>query len=266
MPEHFFETIQWSYDDDAGIGRIVLDRPDALNALSSQLRDDIVAGFDAFAAIDDDATGVAVRAVVIEGAGDRAFCAGADITEFEAATPGVFEPSPVYDAPEQYGAPVIAKIDGYALGGGLELALACDFRIASDRSHVGQPEIDIGFIPGGGGTQRLAELVGPGRAKAICMTGEHIPADQAESEGIVDQVVPADELEPTVMAFAETLASKPPLAIRAVKDVVNMAQETGLWEGRMYEHRANDTLRETHDHKEGVRAFQEKRDPEFEGR
>lgn len=266
MTDHEFDTITWAFDEDTGIGHMVMDRPDALNALSAALREDIIGGFEAFAALDDDADGVAVRAVILEGAGDRAFSAGADITEFEDANPGVFNPSPLYDIPEEYQAPVIAKIDGFALGGGLELALACDFRIASERSNVGQPEIDIGFIPGGGGTQRLAALVGPARAKEICMTGDHIPAEQAATEGILDSVYPVDALDEEVEAFAEKLASKPPLAIRAVKDVVNMFNETGLREGRRYESRAIDTLRETADHKEGVAAFSEDREPEWQGK
>lgn len=266
MQEKSYDTTEWSYDEDTGIGRILLNRPDSLNALSRQLRDDVVAGFRAFDEIDDDSDGVDVRVVIIEGAGDRAFCAGADITEFEGKNPGVFEPSPLYDVAEQFGAPVIAKIDGYALGGGLELALACDYRIASERSTVGQPEIDLGFIPGGGGTQRLAVLVGPSRAKELCMLGTHIDAEQAAEEGIINYVHPTDDLDDAVDEFANDLAEKPPLAVRAVKDVINMSQEMGLREGRRYEQRANDTLRETHDHQEGAAAFVEKRDPEFKGK
>lgn len=266
MADDAYDTIQWSFDEEAGIGGIVLDRPDSLNALSRGLRDDVVAGFRAFEEIDAAADGVAVRAVVIEGAGERAFCAGADINEFQEVRPGVFDPSAVYGTVEAFQAPVIAKIDGYALGGGLELALACDFRIASDRSSVGQPEIDIGLIPGGGGTQRLPRFVGPSRAKELCITGEHVPAEEAAAEGIVDHVYPADELDERVSEFAGVIAEKPPLAVRAVKDVVNTALNTTLEEGLRYEHRAFSMLRTTEDHQEGVAAFAEKRDPEFTGR
>lgn len=266
MSERTYDTIEWSFDEESGIGSIVLDRPDNLNALSTGLREDIVAGFEALEALDAAADGVVVRAVIIEGAGDRAFSAGADINEFEDVNPGVFDPSPLYDIPEEYQAPVIAKIDGYALGGGLELALACDFRIASERSTVGQPEIDLGLIPGGGGTQRLPDVVGPSRAKELCITGEHVAAADAVEEGIVDRVYPTADLDEEVAVFAETIAEKPPLAVRAVKDVVNTRLNTSLNEGLKYERRAFFMLRSSEDHQEGVSAFAEDRAPSFEGK
>ncbi len=269
MREASYEAIEWSFDEDRGVGTIVLNRPDALNSLSSQLREDYVAGLEAFADIDSDARtggGVSVRAVVVEGAGEKAFCAGADITEFDAVTPGVYDPAEVFNAAAELQAPVVAKIDGYCLGGGLELALSCDFRIASERSTLGQPEVDLGIIPGGGGTQRLAELVGPSRAKDLCMTGEHISAETAAEDGIVNHVHPQADLDDAVAEFVDTLASKPPLAVRAVKDVVDMHGEVGLSEGRRYERRVIDTLRTTEDHEEGRTAFAEKRDPEWSGR
>lgn len=265
MPRDF-DTIEWSFDATTGIGRIVLDRPDALNALSSGLRSDVIAGFEAFETRDEAADGVAVRAVVISGAGDRAFCAGADINEFDDPTPGVFAPSGIYDAVAGCGAPVVAAIDGFCLGGGLELALACDFRFASERSTFGQPEVDLGIIPGGGGTQRLPRLVGPSRAKELCMTGKHISAAEALDDGLVDRVVPTDDLEQTVDEFVASIQAKPPLAVRAVKDTVEMSQRTGLAEGLRYEHRAFRMLQDTADHAEGVAAFTEDREPEFEGR
>lgn len=265
MQTRNFETINWSYDEETQIGRVTLNRPDSLNALSEQLKDDIAAGFAAFEEIDAENPGVTVRAVIVEGAGDKAFSAGADITEFDQQNPGVFDPSDAWEACEEFGAPVIAKIDGVAFGGGLELALACDFRFASKRSEIGLTEANIGVIPGGGGTQRLAELVGPSRTKELCMTGEHVPAEEAEEDGIVNYVYPAEQLDKEVKEFAESLAEQPPLAIRAVKDVVNMSQEMGLEEGRMYENRACMTLFNTEDQKEGAQAFQEKREPEWTG-
>jgi enoyl-CoA hydratase/carnithine racemase len=179
--------------------------------------------------------------------------------------PGVFDFSEMYNELETFPAPTIAKIDGYCLGGGFELALACDFRIASEESEFGFPEIELGIIPGDGGTQRLPELVGPSRTKELCMTGEHIEAAQASEEGMIDYAYQASELDGEVTAFAERLADQPPLGVRAVKEVVNMSQETSLRVGRYYERRAGSTLTQTEDHEEGVRAFKEKRDPEWKG-
>jgi len=266
MTEHSFDAIQWSYDEENGIGRIVLNRPEAMNALSTELKNDIIAGFEAFEDLDDEATGVEVRVVVIEGAGEDAFCAGADINELKEVSPGVFDPSEAIEIAEEYDAPVVAKIDGYCLGGGLELALSCDFRIASERSTVGTPEVDLGIIPGGGGTQRLHAIVGASRAKEICMTGDHIKASQAAEENILDYVYPTEDLDDEVQAFAEKIANKPPLSVRAVKNVINHAQQVGLREGRRYEKRAVDSLRNTEDHAESVQAFSEDREPEWEGK
>jgi enoyl-CoA hydratase/carnithine racemase len=264
--EKNFETIQWSFNEATGIGHVVLDRPNTLNSLSMQLKEDLLAGFQAFGALDDESAGVTVRVVVVEGEGEKAFCAGADVTEMSETTPRMFDPSEIYDVCEQFNAPVVAKIDGHCLGGGLEFALSCDFRIASERSTLGQPEVDLGIIPGGGGTQRLVELVGPARTKELCMTGQKIDANQAAADGIVDHVYPAAELDDQVTEFAETLASKPPLSVRAVKDVVTMSQQTGLREGRLYEVRTVNELRHTEDHKESVAAFDEDRDPEWQGK
>lgn len=261
-----FDTIRWSFNDETGIGRIVLDRPDALNSLSTRLKQEIVSGFERFKDLDNDAEGIAVRVVMVEGAGDKAFCAGADVTEFGSSNPGVFQMIEALEICEQYGAPVVAKIDGYCFGGGLELALSCDFRIASERSILGQTESDFGSMPGGGGTQRLAQMVGPSRAKELIMMGRRIEASQAETEGIVDYVYPAADLEQEALAFATELADRPPLAVRAIKDVVNHSQETGLTEGRKYEHRATGTLRFTDDFEEGATAFAEDREPEWQGK
>lgn len=265
MQTRELETVNWSYDEGTGIGRIVLNRPEAHNALSEQLKNDIVEGFSMFDDIDDEGEGVNVRTVILEGAGDKAFSAGADITEFDERNPGIFDPTKAWDTAEEFPAPVIAKIDGYCFGGGLELALACDFRIASKRSEVGLTEVNIGLIPGGGGTQRLAEIVGPSRAKELCITGEHVPAEEAAEDGIVNYVYPAEELDDEVHDFAVQIAQKAPLAVRAVKDVINMSQEMQLEEGRMYEHRACLNLFQTEDQKEGARAFAEKRDPKWSG-
>jgi enoyl-CoA hydratase/carnithine racemase len=266
-----FETIEWAFDDETGIGTITLDRPDTLNALSKQSHADITAALDAFEELDrqrlyEDDDGVAVRVVVLEGAGDRAFCVGSDIDDFEQVKPGVFDFSEMYNDLEAFPAPTVAKIDGYCLGGGFELALACDFRLASDDSEFGFPEIELGIIPGDGGTQRLPELVGPSRTKELCITGERVPAPQASEEGLVDYVYPAADLDDETASFAERIAGQPPLAARAVKEVVNMSQETSLRVGRYYERRAGESLTQTADHEEGVRAFNEKREPEWQGK
>lgn len=269
QPEEF-ETIDWQFDEESGIGRVVLDRPDKLNALSKQCCDEIVAGLQAFERLDEeglyeDDDGVRTRIVVLEGAGDDAFCVGSDVDEFHDVKPGVFNFNPMFTRVEEFPAPVVAKVDGYCLGGGLELALTCDFRIASEDSEFGFPEIQLGIMPGDGGTQRLPEIVGPSRTKELAMTAEHIDAAEALDDGIVDYVYPSADLEDEVVAFAERIAAKPPLAVRAIKDSVNISQETNLRVGRYYERRAGSWLTATEDHEEGVEAFEEKRDPEWSG-
>ncbi len=266
MPSESLKTVEWSLDDETGIATVLLNRPDALNALSSQLREDVVSAFETFEELDEEADGVAVRAVILEGAGEKAFCAGADINEFAERQTGTFEMSPVMTVAEEFAAPVIAKVDGYCLGGGLEVALSCDFRFASEDALFGSAEVDLGLIPGGGATQRLAELVGPSRAKRLTMTGEKISAATAAEDGIVNEVVPGDELDDAVQEFAEELAGQPPLSLRSLKDVINRSQEVGLAEGRRYEHRVFDILHETEDSEEGAAAFAEDREPEWQGK
>jgi len=260
------DTVQWSFDRETGIGSVVLDRPDSLNALSQQLHADIATAFDRLSEFDDESDGVAVRVVVLEGAGEKAFCAGADINEFADISPGEFDPNPTYELVTDYQAPVIAKIDGYCLGGGLELALACDFRIASDRSSAGFPEIDLGLLPGANGVPRAVSQMGPSQAKELIMTGEHLSAEDAADAGLFDSVHPTDEFDEEVESFAETIANKPPLAIRAVKDAVNTSLGLDPEDGHKYAHRAFLMLQETEDHEEGAAAFSEDREPEWKGR
>ncbi|MHB9288875.1 enoyl-CoA hydratase/isomerase family protein [Halobacteriales archaeon Cl-PHB] len=254
--------------DDRGVARLTFDRPDKLNALTNQTLEDIADAIDHCRALDDAADGTAVRAVVIDGAGDRAFSAGYDVTQFAEKTYPVEERAwrGATRALERYDVPVVAKIDGYCLGGGLELALACDFRLASERSTFGFPEIDIGLFPSGGGTQRLVPLVGPDRTLELCMTGEHVGAEEAAADGLVTDVVPQADLDDRVEDLVGTVCSKPPLAIRALKDVVtttrNMAPEQGL----RYELEAYQPLLNTEDHREGVAAFEDDREPTWQGR
>ena len=266
-----YDTVRWSFNEETGIGTITLNRPDKLNALSTELKDEFVTGLDAYDELDrrslyERDEGVAVRAVVVSGSGDRAFCVGSDVEEFEDVVPGYDDQHEIYERLADFPAPTIAKVDGYCVGGGLELALACDFRLASERSEVGLPEVELGILPGDGGTQRLPELVSPSRTKELAMTADHVDAEQAATEGAFNYIHPAEELDDEVQAFAERIASQPPLAVRTVKDAVDTSLETNLRTGRYYERRVTLTLNETEDHEEGVAAFEERREPEFEGK
>lgn len=261
------ETVRVEFDEERAVGRMILNRPDSLNAMNLQMRRDIETGLGLLAEQDDESEGVAVRAVVIEGAGEKAFCAGADIMGFSDVSPAAFESHTMRDSVIEFPAPVIAKIHGYCLGGGLELALACDFRIASESSQLGFPEIDLGLIPGAGGIQYVAYLSSPSFAKELAMTGDHISADRANDAGVINHVHSDDDLDGEVETFVEKIADKPPLAVRAVKDSGNVSTETGLNEGRKYDRRIFSSLLETEDHEEGARAFAEDDyDPAFTGK
>jgi len=246
---------------EGNIGWITLNRPHRLNAINSEMREELPK------ALQELAESEAVRVIVIKGAGDRAFSAGADITEFAGGKPYQFvELGEFFNAPQQCPKPVIAAIDGYALGGGLELALACDFRIASKRSELGQPEINLGLIPGGGGTQRLARLIGPARAKELVMLGERIPAGQAYEWGLVNRVVENERFLEEVRSFAEKLASGPPVAIRLAKRVIDWGAQAPMDAALFMEREAFGLLFSTEDMIEGTTAFLSKRKPEFKGK
>ena len=255
-----------SFDENTGIGEITMNRPDALNALSAQLRNDIIDGLDLLGEQDADADGVALRAVILEGAGDRAFCAGADITEFGGDGDGTSTRPRHYETIREFPVPIIAKIDGYCLGGGFETALSADFRFASERSTFGFPEIDLGFLPGAGGGQMVSKIAGPAVAKELAITGKHIPAERAAEEGLVHDVFAADDLDEEVQRFAEEISTQAPLAVREIKGSINLSAEVGLEEGIRYDRQAATQLRHTDDFAEGTAAFAEKRDPEFEGK
>jgi enoyl-CoA hydratase/3-hydroxyacyl-CoA dehydrogenase len=247
--------------DEKGIGRITLNRPHRLNAINSEMREELPA------ALQELAENELVRAIVIQGAGEKAFSAGADVTEFAGGKPYMFaELGEFFSAPMECPKPVIAAIDGYALGGGLELALACDFRIASKRSEVGQPEIHLGLIPGGGGTQRLARLIGSSRAKELVMLGERIPAEQAYEWGILNKVVENEKFEEEVRAFAEKLAAGPPIAIRFAKKLIDWGSEAPMEAALFMEREAFGLLFSTEDMIEGTTAFLTKRKPQFKGK
>jgi enoyl-CoA hydratase len=251
-------------DRRGGVGTLTINRPDKRNALSSAVRQSFLAAFQAL--LDDDA----VRVIVVTGAGEKAFVAGADIAEFETRTPveqfrSMRAPSPL-EALDRSPKPVIAAINGYCLGGGLELAMACDFRIAADQALLGQPEINLGIIPGGGGTQRLPRLVGLGHAMRMILTGEPISAAEALRIGLVQEVVPASDLMPRVRKVAARIAEKSPVALAAAREATRAALHTSLAEGLRVESGLYLLAFASADKVEGVRAFLEKRAPQFTGR
>jgi len=262
-----FETVLLAHDEERGVATVTLNRPDALNAMNTRIREDLVSAVEELEALDDAAEGVAVRVAVVEGAGDRAFSAGADITEFGGGGPRVGPMSSVQDRIRGFGAPVVAKIDGYCLGGGLELAFGCDFRLASESSRLGLPESNLGILPGAGGAQYISRIAGPGVAKEVAMLGEHLPAERAGDLGLVHRVFDDGAFDEEVAAFVEKLAGQPPLSMRAIKDSVDHGQQVPLREAVAYDRRVFPTLVETEDHAEGARAFAEDDyEPTFEGR
>ena len=243
-----------------GVARITLDVPGKLNRVSMAARDELA---EVFAELGRDD---GVRAIVLAGAGD-AFTAGGDIAGFLEKHPEeVSRLAWNVAAPERCPKPVIARLHGYAFGVGLELALACDFRIAADDLELALPEVRLGMIPGSGGTQRLARMVGLGRAKDIVMRGRRVKADEALALGLVTEVVPEAELDAAVQRLVDELADLSPLALATAKRVLNHVYDAPLHMGMEIEGYAYGMLRSTHDFREGVEAFGEKRKPEFEGR
>ena len=245
-----------------GVGLITLNRPQALNALNMQVMFDVTG---ALAALDlDDETGC----IVITGS-QKAFAAGADIKEMQNLDymdAFMGDSFAGWDAMGQIRKPIIAAVSGYALGGGCELAMACDFIIAAENAQFGQPEITLGIIPGIGGTQRLARAVGKAKAMEMCLTGRRIDAVEAERIGLVARIVPTERLLDEALATARTIAAMPRAAAMLAKECVNRAQETSLADGVRFERRVFHSLFATADQKEGMAAFVEKRKPQFRGR
>jgi enoyl-CoA hydratase len=246
-----------------GVALVTLNRPEARNALSFALMDQLVPALDA---LDADS---ACRAIVITGAGDRAFAAGADLRDLAEQTPASWEARDGLVGWGRVGrlaTPVIAAVRGYALGGGCELAMACDFIIAGDDAQFGQPELGVGIIPGAGGTQRLPRSVGPAKAMDLILTGRRMDAAEAERAGLVARVVPAGDTVEAALDAAAAIAAQPPLAAQAAKEAVRAAQELPLGEGLDHERRAFRALFATEDQREGMAAFLEKRRPVWTGR
>ena len=244
------------------IAFLTINRPDKRNALNQPTRDEILRALDELQASE-------ARVVVLTGAGDKAFIAGADIGEFEGRTAltqrEVMKQRRIFDAVEEFGKPVIAMINGFCLGGGMELALACDIRIAADSARLGQPEINLGIIPGGGGTQRLTRLIGEGKAMELILTGDLIDAVEAKALGLVNDVVPLPQLRERVVVIASKIAEKSPVALRMAKEAVKTASRMNLREGLERETDLFCLTFTSEDKAEGVRAFFEKRKPNYKG-
>jgi enoyl-CoA hydratase len=243
---------------------LTLNRPDKLNALNDQVREDMLA---ALAAIEkDDAVGV----VVITGAGEKSFIAGADISEFAGRTPfdqrHAMRSPRIFDVMASFPKPVIAMINGFCLGGGCELAMSCDIRIASEKARFGQPEINLGLIPGGGGTQRLPRLVGLGNALRLILSGDMIGAAEAQAIGLVEMVVPHEELRAKTLELANKMASKSPLTLKVAKEAVRASERLAIEDGIPYERDLFCLCFSTADKEEGVKAFLEKRSAQWQGR
>ena len=246
-----------------GVGLITLNRPKALNALNSELLDELVGVLEAWDADD------AVRAIVLTGS-ERAFAAGADIREMAPRSyMEMFKANFFAAAADRIAAvrkPIIAAVAGYALGGGCELAMLCDFIIAADTAKFGQPEINLGVMPGIGGTQRLTRFVGKSKAMEMCLTGRNMDAAEAERAGLVSRVVPAGDLLFEAMTAARKIAAQSVPIVMMTKETVNRAYETTLTEGIRFERRVFHAMFATEDQKEGMAAFSEKRKPEFKDR
>ncbi|MBL8185813.1 MAG: enoyl-CoA hydratase/isomerase family protein [Blastocatellia bacterium] len=260
MPQ--YETI--TVEKRGKVAVMTINRPDKLNALNSKVHSEGVAALEELR-VDDE-----TRVLVITGSGERSFIAGADIGEFAGKTPvtqrATFQEKTLFNTIDSFPKPVIAMINGFCLGGGNELALACDLRICSENAKFSQPEINLGIMPGGGGTQRLTRLIGEGRSMEIMLTGDMIDAETAYRFGLVNHVHTAAELVAKTLELAEKIADKAPIALQLCKEAVKFASRSNLDEGLRREVDLFAICFSTEDKEEGVAAFLEKRKPVFKGR
>jgi enoyl-CoA hydratase/carnithine racemase len=253
------------YEKKNGIAYVTVNRPKVLNALNKATWADLRTAFE------DARDDAAVRGVILTGAGDKAFIAGADISELARVTAFEAEQSSrfgqdVLDLIENLGKPVVAAVNGFALGGGCETAMACTIRIAVDSAKFGQPEVKLGLLPGGGGTQRLPRLVGKGRALQLILSGETINVQEAYRIGLVNEIVPATELITRAEAILKKISANAPIAVKFALEVTNKGLETSQSEGLLLEASYFGLCAATEDKKEGTSAFLEKRAPQFHGR
>src|SRR5687767_9167439 len=258
-----FDNLLLERDD--AVALVTINRPQVLNALNLATLDELRR------VILDLKKDPSVRAIILTGSGDKAFVAGADVNELAVQTPiagreHALAGQHVLDLLENLGKPVIAAINGYALGGGCELALACTLRVAAESARIGQPEITLGIIPGYGGTQRLARLVGKGVALELLLTGKHITAAEALQIGLVNRVVPAANLLSDAKALAAELAGKAPIAVQYIIEAVNRGLEVSFDKGQFLEATLFGLVASTDDMREGTKAFLDKRKPDFKGR
>ncbi len=249
---------------DGAVATVTISRPRVLNALNARTLDELRR------AMLDLRQDLSIRAVILTGAGDKAFVAGADINELASQTPAAARDlaltgQHVFDIVEHLGKPVVAAINGYALGGGCELAMACTVRVAADSARIGQPEINLGLLPGYGGTQRLPRLVGKGRALELLLTGAPVAAAEAERIGLVNRVVPAADLLVEARRLAAVLAAQAPVAVRYILDAVNAGADMTLADACVHEATLFGLVASTDDMREGTRAFLDKRRPAFKG-
>lgn len=247
-----------NYEVDGAIGIITINRPQALNALNSAVLDELSAVFDAVNLEE-------IRCLILTGAGEKSFVAGADIGEMSTLSKEEGEAfgkkgNDLFRKIETFPIPVIAAINGFALGGGNEIAMSCDFRICSDNAIFGQPEVGLGITPGFGGTQRLARLVGPGMAKQIIFTAKNIKADEAYRIGLVNKVVPLAELIPTAQTLAASIALQAPIAVRACKVAINEGLDLDMDKAVELEEKLFGSCFESYDQREGMANFLRKKD------
>ena len=253
------------YEKKGAIAYVTVNRPKVLNALNTPTLKDLLT------ALEDARDDTAVRGVILTGAGNKAFIAGADISELARVTAFEAEQSSrfgqdVLDLIENLGKPVIAAVNGFALGGGCEAAMACAIRIAVESARFGQPEVTLGLVPGGGGTQRLPRLVGKGRALQLILSGEMISAQEAYRIGLVNEIVPRSDLIARAEAILNKIASNAPIAVKLALEAANKGMETSQSEGLLLEAAYFGLCAATEDKKEGTSAFLEKRAPQFRGR